>query len=194
VNKEQQQKGKRTSWMLGGMGIGMFAFGFALVPLYNLVCSVAGINGIATSGNKAEYVMAQVDTSRLVTVEFDSTLNENLPWKIERPPKKLKVHPGELHNISYRATNMSNETIEVQAIPGITPWQATEFFNKTQCFCFDTQTLGPGESREMNLQFVVNRDLPERFKTITLSYTFMNTDRTKVSQIPKRNTYTRGKI
>ena len=180
MSANQHNKGKKTSWMLGGMGVGMFAFGFAMVPLYNLICSVSGINGIATGGQQAEVVMGHIDYNRLVTVEFDSTLNENLPWMIERPPKKLKVHPGELHNISYRATNKSDETITVQAIPGITPWQATEYFNKTQCFCFDTQTLKPGESREMNLQFIVDRNLPKQFKTITLSYTFMNTDRSKI--------------
>lgn len=179
-DEEQLKKRKRTSWMLGGMGVGMFAFGFALVPLYNLVCSISGINGIATGGRQAEVVMTGVDTSRLVTVEFDSTLNDGLPWKIERPPGKMRVHPGELHNISYVATNLSGDTIEVQAIPGITPWQATEFFNKTQCFCFDRQTLKPGESKEMNLQFMVDKELPEQYKTITLSYTFMNTDRSKI--------------
>ncbi len=166
--------------MLGGLGIGMFAFGFALVPLYNLVCSVAGINGIATSSTRAELVLTETDVNRLVTVEFDSTLNAGLPWKIEKPKGKLKVHPGDLHNISYRATNLSEKTIQVQAIPGITPWQATEYFNKTECFCFETQTLGPGESRDMNLQFVVDRELPDKYRTITLSYTFMNTDRTKI--------------
>lgn len=180
MNIQQQKKGRRTSLLLGGIGVGMFAFGFALVPLYNLLCSVSGINGIATSANQAEMMMTQVDNSRLVTVEFDSTLNAGLPWKIERPTRKLKVHPGEIHNISYRATNLSNETIKVQAIPGITPWQATEFFNKIQCFCFDTQTLGPGESQDMNLQFIVDKGLPEKYKTITLSYTFMNTDRSKI--------------
>ncbi len=177
MKQDQQRKGKRISWVLGGFGVGMFAFGFALVPLYNLLCSVSGINGIATAANQAEVVMTQVDSTRLVTVEFDSTLNDGLPWKIERPVRKLKVHPGEMHNISYRATNLSDHTIKVQAIPGITPWQATEFFNKIQCFCFDTQTLGPGETQDMNLQFVVNKALPEQYKTITLSYTFMNTDR-----------------
>jgi cytochrome c oxidase assembly protein subunit 11 len=180
MNTGQKHKGKKTSWLLGAFGVGMFGFGFALVPLYNLLCSVSGVNGIATAATKSEMVMMQVDNSRLVTVEFDSTINENLPWKIERPSKKLKVHPGEIHNISYRATNLSNKTIKVQAIPGITPWQATEFFNKIQCFCFDTQTLGPGESQDMNLQFIVDRDLPEQYKTITLSYTFMNTDRSKI--------------
>jgi len=178
--EQQKAKGKKTSLLLGGMGVGMFAFGFALVPLYNLVCSVAGINGIATAATKSGMVYATADTERQVIIEFDSTLNEGLPWKIEKPESKLKVHPGELHNISYRATNLSNKTIKVQAIPGITPWQATEFFNKTECFCFDTQTLGPGESRDMNLQFVVDRALPEKYSTITLSYTFMNTDRSNI--------------
>jgi cytochrome c oxidase assembly protein subunit 11 len=180
MSDAQANKTRKTSWLLGGMGVGMFAFGFALVPLYNLICSVAGINGIATAANQSVVSASLIDYSRKVTVEFDSTLNENLPWKIERPANKLKVHPGETHNISYRATNLSDRSIEVQAIPGITPWQATEYFQKTQCFCFDTQTLAPGESKEMNLQFVVNPDLPEQYKTITLSYTFMNTERTKI--------------
>ena len=181
MSGQQHSDGKKkTSWLLGGMGVGMFAFGFALVPLYNLVCSISGINGIATAGGRAEVVMQGIDTSRKVTVEFDSTINENLPWKIERPPSKLKVHPGELHNISYRATNLSDKTINVTAIPGVTPWQANEYFNKTQCFCFDTQTLKPGESKEMNLQFTVDPDLPQQYKTITLSYTFMNQDRSKI--------------
>ncbi len=179
-NSLENTKGKKTALILGGMGVGMFAFGFALVPLYNLLCSVAGINGIATASTQATIEMTQVDPSRLVTVEFDSTLNENLPWEIERPKEKLKVHPGEMHNISYRATNLSDKTIKVQAVPGITPWQATEYFNKTECFCFDTQTLAPGESKDMSLQFVVNRELPEKYKTITLSYTFMNTDRSRI--------------
>ncbi len=182
MNKSPQYaKRKKTSLLLGGLGVGMFAFGFALVPLYDLICSVAGINGIATASTRAEIEVTEINRDRLVTVEFDSTLNEGLPWKIERPAiAKMKVHPGEVHNISYRATNLSDETIVVQAIPGITPWQATEFFNKTQCFCFETQRLGPGESRDMNLQFVVDPQLPERFGTITLSYTFMNTDRSKI--------------
>lgn len=177
---EQQKKGRRTSLLLAGFGVGMFGFGFALVPLYNLLCSVSGVNGIATASGRSEIEMTQVDHQRLVTVEFDSTLNEDLPWKIERPPGKLKVHPGEMHNVYFKATNLSDRTIKVQAVPGITPWQATEFFNKVQCFCFDTQTLGPGESRDMTLQFIVNRKLPEKYKTITLSYTFMNTDRSKI--------------
>ena len=172
-----RKKAQRTPLMLGLMGVGMFAFGFALVPLYNLICSVSGINGIATSSNQAEYVMAEVDMSRQITIEFDSTLNESLPWKIERPPNKLKVHPGELHKISYRATNLSDKTMVVQAIPGVTPWQANEYFKKVYCFCFDSQTLGPGESKDMNLQFMVDRELPNQYKTITLSYTFMDTNK-----------------
>lgn len=177
---ETKVKTKKTSRYLGLLGIGMFGFGFALVPLYNLVCSVAGINSIATNGLKAEVIETPIDMNRLVTVEFDATLNNNLPFKIVKPAKKLKVHPGELHRISYIATNESNKTIKVQAVPGITPWQATEHFNKVECFCFETQTLAPNETQEMNLQFMVDQSLPDQYKTITLSYTFMNTDRTKI--------------
>lgn len=176
----QPKEAKNTHWYLGGLGVGMFVFGFALVPLYNLVCSVAGINGIATGGQKTEQVLSPLDLSREVIVEFDSTINEGLPWIIKKPDHKLKVHPGEVTKVSYTATNTTNKTMKVQAIPGITPWQATEYFKKTECFCFDTQTLGPGETKEMNLQFVVDAQLPKRFSTITLSYTFMDTDRSKI--------------
>jgi len=174
-----KDKSKKTAKVLGLLGVGMFAFGFALVPLYNLVCSVAGINGIATAAVQAEESTDKVDLTRFVTVEFDSTLNENLPWTIKRAGK-VKIHPGETQRVSYVATNNSNKAIKAQAIPGITPWQATEYFKKIQCFCFDTQTLAPGETREMALEFYVDRKLPEKYKTITLSYTFMNTDRSKI--------------
>ncbi len=174
---EPKANSRKTSLLLGALGLGMFAFGFAMVPLYDLICSVAGINGIATASQRAGVELTQIDRTRLVTVEFDATLNAGLPWKIERPSTKIKVHPGALNSVIYKATNLSTDSITVQAIPGITPWQATEFFAKTECFCFETQTLAPGESRDMNLQFMVDHKLPEKFGTITLSYTFMNTDR-----------------
>lgn len=91
--------------------------------------------------------------------------------------KKVQVHPGEIKEVLYFAKNTSDRTIIAQAIPGVTPWQATNHFNKTECFCFVRQKLEPGESREMPLRFVIDKNLPEVYKTITLSYTFMDTDR-----------------
>ena len=170
--------------------LGMFGFGFAMVPLYDLLCSATGLNGSTTGRVKAENLSGLVDYSRTITVEFDSTRNADLPWDFYPVVKKVTVHPGEIKDVSYFARNKSDRTIIAQAIPGITPWQATSYFNKTECFCFKQQTLKPGESKEMPLRFVIDTNLPKGFNTITLSYTFMDTDRTKlkkVKNIPQLN-------
>jgi len=164
----------------------MFGFGFAMVPLYDLLCSVTGLNGSTTGRVQDESLLTgRVDLNRTITVEFDATNNADLPWEFHPMVKKVQVHPGEIKEISYFAKNNSDKTIIAQAIPGVTPWQATSHFNKTECFCFAKQKLAPGESKEMPLRFVIDADLPKEFNTITLSYTFMDTDRSKLKKANK---------
>jgi cytochrome c oxidase assembly protein subunit 11 len=175
------EKIKRSVRRLSLLVLIMFGFGFAMVPLYDLLCSVAGINGIATARSLNETELSGiVDKNREITIEFDATNNAELPWDFYPVTKRVTVHPGEFKSVTYFAKNNSDKTIVAQAIPGITPWQATEYFNKAECFCFAKQTLGPGETKEMPLRFVVNASLPKDFNTITLSYTFMDTDRSKL--------------
>ncbi len=182
MNRENdiQRKSQRQALILGLVVVAMFGFGFAMVPLYKLVCSVAGINNIADSGGRVRsdvYLPGKVDRSRTITVEFDATLNTGLPWELLPAVKKVKVHPGEINVVSWHVKNNSDRKIVAQAVPGVTPWQATEYLEKIECFCFTQQTLAPGESREMPLRFVIDAKLPESIKTLTLSYTFMDTDR-----------------
>ena len=155
-HRSQQRRNKRTGWVLGLGGVAMFAFGFALVPLYGLVCDIAGINrsGKANFVSEAQLRSYQVDAGRTITVEFDATVESGM---------------------HYFAQNNSDHAVVGQAIPGITPWQATEHFNKTECFCFTQQTLQPGEGKDMPLRFVIDRGLPPEYSTVTLSYTFMDT-------------------
>ena len=179
----KQQNTKTVRWMFL-IVVGMFGFGFAMVPLYDLLCSVTGLNGSTTGRvQEADLFKSKVDKTRTITVQFDSTKNADLPWDFYPMVKEMKIHPGEVKQISYFAKNNSDKTIVAQAIPGITPWQATNHFNKTECFCFKKQTLKPGESKEMPLRFVIDTNLPDGLKTITLSYTFMDTDRTKLKNI-----------
>jgi cytochrome c oxidase assembly protein subunit 11 len=175
----QQKNGKTVRWMFLVV-VGMFCFGFALVPLYDMFCSVTGLNNGKTGRIQEEQLLAShVDFNRTITVEFDATNNAELPWDFYPMVKEVQVHPGEIKEVSYFVKNNSDKAIVAQAIPGITPWQATSHFNKTECFCFTKQKLEAGESKEMALRFVVNAELPEELNTITLSYTFMDTDRTK---------------
>ena len=155
---------------------GMFAFGYALVPIYKAICEVTGINILALGernipGAKATLpANTQVDTSRSITVEFDA--NSRGPWEFRPAQRSLQVHPGELATVMYEFQNVQNRRISAQAIPSYAPKQASTHFNKLECFCFTQYTLEPGEKKSWPVVFVIDPKLSRDVKTITLSYTF----------------------
>jgi len=171
--KEQRRKSNiRIFVWLILFAAAMFAFGYAMVPLYNVLCSVFGLNG-KTGGQTVAAV--QVDTSRWVTVEFIANKNANLPWKFYPLEKKVRVHPGQSRQIAYFAENDSGKTMTVQAIPSLSPSVAAKYMKKTECFCFEQQTLKNKESMDMPMIFHIDVDLPKSIRTVTLSYTLFDT-------------------
>ena len=153
--------------------LGMFGFGFALVPFYYKICEVTGIN----SG--AEQTLAkntQVDTSRLVRLEFDANTGAGLPWQFKPEIRSMQVHPGQLVQVEYEISNTSDHAIVGQAVPSYGPARAAAFFKKIECFCFTPQTLAAGEVRRMPVLFVLDPDMDKDVHTVTLSYTFFDTD------------------
>ena len=161
---------------LGVVALGMFAFGYGLVPLYQRICEATGINILALSerqvpGNAAaQPANTQVDTSRTITVEFDA--NAHGPWAFKPAQRSVKVHPGELTTVMYEFQNIQNRRMAAQAIPSYAPRQAAAHFNKLECFCFNQYTLEPGEKKEWPVAFVIDPRLSKDVTTITLSYTF----------------------
>ena len=153
--------------------VGMFAFGFALVPLYDVFCEVTGLNG-KTNAEAYIPVAELVDTHRMVKVQFVATNNENMPWEFRPDTFELAVHPGEEVTTTFFARNPRGEAMIGQAIPSVSPGKAAAYFHKTECFCFYQQPLEAGESADMPLVFIVDRDLPESVHTITLSYTLFD--------------------
>ncbi|KAB2917134.1 MAG: cytochrome c oxidase assembly protein [Dechloromonas sp.] len=161
---------------------GAFVFAFALVPLYNVLCEVTGFNGktsagFAAGGLKAGLAQApasRVDTGRLIRVEFTGTVMPGLPWEMRPLKVSLDVHPGELQQISYLVRNTADRPITGQAVPSVTPGQAAQHFEKIECFCFDQQTLAPGEAQEMPLAFIVSPEVDRDITHITLSYAFFS--------------------
>lgn len=148
----------------------MFAFGYALVPLYKTICDVTGINILT---NKFDYINpknTQIDFSRKITVEFDSNPRGTL--RFSPMQRSIKVHPGEMAQVMYQVANTEPRSIAAQAIPSYAPIQASRYFNKLECFCFKQQDLKPNEIRQMPVVFVIDPDLPKDVDTITLSYTF----------------------
>ncbi|MDX1836129.1 cytochrome c oxidase assembly protein [Legionella taurinensis] len=166
---------KRIVLLLSLIVLGMFGFGFALVPIYNSLCQTLGING-KTNSKAAAYNSAQafVDKNRVVTVQFVSTSNSSLPWAFYPKVTRINVHPGEIAKLAFYAENKSNFRMTVQAIPSVTPGIAAKYLKKTECFCFTQQTLNGHEAMDMPLLFHLDNDLPAEIKTITLSYTLFD--------------------
>ena len=122
------------------------------------------------TGQKAQAVNTQVDTSRTITVEFDA--NSRGPWEFKPAQRSLQVHPGELTTVVYEFQNVQNRRMSAQAIPSYAPMQASAHFNKLECFCFNQYTLEPGEKKTWPVVFVIDPKLSKDVNTITLSYTF----------------------
>ena len=165
--------------MVGKLGVivlGMFCFGYGLVPIYKAICEMTGINILALGDRQIPGATAQlpantqVDLSRTITVEFDA--NSRGPWHFKPAESSLKVHPGELTTVMYEFQNVQNRTMSAQAIPSYAPAQAAAHFNKLECFCFSQYTLAPGEKKSWPVAFVIDPKLSRDVSTITLSYTF----------------------
>lgn len=154
---------------LAFVAVAMFGFGFALVPFYNQICKVTGINNFIKADALPENT--QVDTNRWVSVEFDANTH-SLPWKFAPLERSVRVHPGEIVHVTYEVRNDSPQPMTGQAIPSYGPKIAAEYFRKLECFCFSKQLLQAGEVRRMPVVFVVDPKLPADVNTITLSYTF----------------------
>jgi len=165
---------RRTGWRLAAVTLGMFAFGYALVPLYDVICQVTGLNG--KTGRAEATVSIPVDSSRWVTVEFMGNTTSGLPWEFRPLQKTMRVHPGEVAVAQYEARNIASETITGQAVPSLAPSKAASHFKKIECFCFSQQKLAAGESRRMPVRFYVDPQLPRDVTTVTLSYAFFNAD------------------
>jgi cytochrome c oxidase assembly protein subunit 11 len=175
----------RTETKLTILAVAMFGFGYALVPLYEVFCEITGLNGKTGTIANTEAVQLEVDKSRLVTVEFDTNVNNELPWSFHVQAHKMKVHPGALNDVVFIIENNSDQPVVAQAVPSVAPAQASLFFNKTECFCFTQQMLAPRERKEMKVRFVVDPGLPKKISTLTLSYTyFMAPGSDKIVQKP----------
>ena len=152
------------------------AFGFALAPLYDVVCDAIGLNGKADTTATAVNSNMKVDKSRKVTVILTGNTMSGLNWEFSSNETTLEVHPGEIRLTSYTAKNIGKEAVKGVAVPSITPEVAALYFKKIECFCFNQQTLAAGEVKDMPVRFYVSPDIPKEINTVTLSYAFFNAE------------------
>jgi len=176
---------KLNSVMLGKLlivAVLMFGFGWALIPVYRQICELTGVNILTSKdGLVAAPTNSQIDTSRIITVEFDA--NTTGPWRFRPVVSSMQVHPGEMAQIVYEVVNTQPRKMDAQAIPSYAPQQATPFFMKVECFCFEQQTLEPNEARQMPVVFYIDPKLPKNVSTITLSYTFFEVGGTALKTV-----------
>ncbi|ACO76367.1 cytochrome C oxidase assembly protein [Azotobacter vinelandii CA] len=151
--------------------VAMFAFGFALVPLYDVMCQAFGINGKTAGAWRGTQT---VDESRSVRVQFLASNAAGMSWEFRPLQDELTVHPGASNQMLFVARNPGDRPMTAQAIPSVAPARAAAWFHKTECFCFTQQVLAPGERIEMPVRFVVDRDLPADVRHLTLGYTLFD--------------------
>jgi cytochrome c oxidase assembly protein subunit 11 len=156
------------------MTAGSFAFGWALVPLYDVLCRVAGI-GNAEAKAGAATVIEAVDANREITIEFVTSPASVGSYEFRPQVASMKVHPGKLYDTSFYAKNLTTAASVAQAVPSISPAGTAKYFHKTECFCFSPQKFAAGEGRDMPVRFIVDPQLPGNVDRLTLAYTFFDT-------------------
>lgn len=172
----------RTTRRLGLAALAMFGFGYALVPMYNVACEALGLNGRSSALEQAvtaptPSTAQDVDLSRTVTVEFVGNSGQGLEWDFGPSVARMTVHPGAVMETTYRAHNRADRDIVGQAVPSVAPGSAAKYFHKIECFCFTRQPLAAGEHKDMLVRFRVDPKLDPSVHTLTLSYTFFDTDK-----------------
>ena len=163
------------------MTAGSFAFGWALIPLYSVLCRVAGIGNVDAKAGRA-VVHEAPDPTREVTVEFVAQTATVGSYEFRADLPTLRVHPGKLYSVAFFAKNLTASPSVAQAVPSISPSMAGRYFHKTECFCFNPQKFGAGEGREMPLRFIVDPALPKSVDRLTLAYSFFDTTTQSTAQ------------
>ncbi|MDJ0748114.1 MAG: cytochrome c oxidase assembly protein [Woeseiaceae bacterium] len=171
---ESQNKSHR-SLVFGLLTIvaGSFAFGYALVPLYEVFCEITGFGG--RTNTEAVVVQEAPDLTREIRVEFMTTVNSYAPFEFAADRDSMTVNPGKMYFATFTAKNMTESEKVAHAVPSVAPPAAAENFVKIECFCFNSQEFLASEEKAMPLQFFVDPDIPEYVDTITLGYTFYDT-------------------
>ncbi|MGH8441883.1 MAG: cytochrome c oxidase assembly protein [Nevskiaceae bacterium] len=168
---------RRHVLRLSAGAAGMFAFGFALVPLYGALCDLVGFNGRSSNMVLASTV-TEDPQARTVTVEFTTTVNGGQAWDFASERQRLEVHPGKLYTVEFTATNPNGHAVIAQAVPSVAPWNAARHLRKTECFCFRQQAFAAGEQKRMPMRFMLDPELPAEVETVTLSYTMFDVTET----------------
>jgi cytochrome c oxidase assembly protein subunit 11 len=170
---ELKRANRNMTWKLLAIAAGSFGFGFALVPLYNVLCSVTGYGDQAKLLQKVTAI-EHPDVNRTVTVEFLTDVASAGEWDFRPVQRRIQVHPGALYTAQFYAHNLTGRDSVAQAVPNISPSEVAAYFHKTECFCFAPQHFNLNEGRNLPVRFIIDPAIPSHIDLITLAYTFFD--------------------
>lgn len=173
--EQRSAANKKLGYKMVWIVAGSLLFAFALVPLYDVLCTITGLNG-KTKSTASELSNTKVDETRWVTVQFTSSTMPGLGWNFYPKQSSIKVRPGKVETVLFEAKNITSEVVAGRAVPSVTPGAAAAHLKKLECFCFERQALNPGETKVMPLRFFVSPEIPADVKEMTLSYAFFSVD------------------
>ena len=159
------------------MVAGSFAFGFALVPLYDVICEAAGIR----VNEQPSTITETAGTTREVALEFVSILAPGGEWELVPETREMTVQPGRLHEAKFRVRSNATVPVVGQAVPSVAPAYTAKYLQKTECFCFTPQDFGPAQQREFTVRFIVDPDLPPQVDRMTLAYSMYTLPESKLA-------------
>ena len=168
---QRYPKHGKLALQLSAVALGAFAFGFALIPLYDVLCSITGYADKRALVQAAE-VVERDDDKRSITVDFLTMVPTVGSWEFRPELRSMQVQPGKLYTANFFARNLTGRDTVAQAIPDVAPTQVSAYFRKTECFCFTPQHFAIGEGRDMPVRFFIDPSLPKHIDRITLAYTF----------------------
>jgi cytochrome c oxidase assembly protein subunit 11 len=168
---DRARENRSMTWKLLAIAAGSFGFGFALVPLYNVLCAVTGYGDQAKLLEKVTAI-EHPQLNRTVTVEFLADVASAGTFEFRPVVRTVEVHPGQLFTAQFYAHNLSGRDTIAQAVPNIAPSEVAAYFHKTECFCFSPQHFKLDEARNMPVRFIIDPALPGHIDLITLAYTF----------------------
>ena len=154
------------------LAVGMFGYGYMMVPIYDIICDITGLNGKTGRVSTAEAQQQLVAEDRWITVEFVANVNSSGSWEFRPNQKEIRVKPGQLYKATYFAQNLLSVDVVGQATPSVSPSAAAPYFNKTECFCFTRQEFEANSTKDMPLTFIIDHKIPRNIDRVTLSYTF----------------------
>lgn len=173
---------RRTAVKLAVVAAGMFGFAYiVLIPMYNVMCRVAGFNGRTAHASEAALRHGAIDRGRLVTVQLLTSVNGSIPWEFRPLRDQVQVHPGAVTEVRFVARNTADRPQAGRAVMSVSPRKAARYFREAECFCAQAQNLKRGEERELPVRFVLDTSLPESVSTVTLSYTLYSVSQTEAA-------------